>query len=232
MLRLWLKEQPKPRGRVQGGDARIRLFRDPDTFVGADIAYINADQAARNPMKAPFIDEPPVLVVEITSPSDTAEGTAEKIRLYLEAGVPLVWEVNPFFRTVTVYRPDAPPALFNDTQHLTAEPHLPGFRSARGGGLRGLTPRGGKPRSTRHIGLRFRSSIFGHTRAAFKKGKEGCVHPAGPGGVMLMPLCRNYRGSGSTCSGKSGAMVSHDRAGPRVGKAVENRSRQDPAHGA
>jgi Uma2 family endonuclease len=53
---------------------------------------------------------------------------AEKVHAYLDAGVPLVWEVSPFHKTVTVFRPDGPPVLFNIQQELTAEPHLPGFR--------------------------------------------------------------------------------------------------------
>lgn len=127
-LGVWCADQPKPRGRVYSGDARLRIQRNPDTFLGADIAYLNAEQAARNPPTARFIDGPPVLAVEISSPSDTAEDIADKVREYLDAGVALVWEVNPFFRTVTVHRPDAPPELFNDAQELTAGHHLPGFR--------------------------------------------------------------------------------------------------------
>jgi len=39
-----------------------------------------------------------------------------------------VWLVDPHLRTLTVLRHDADPELFNVTQELTAEPHLPGFR--------------------------------------------------------------------------------------------------------
>ena len=57
------------------------------------------------------------------------EGIAEKTEAYLEAGVPLVWEVNPFPEVMAAaYRPGLPPEHFNVTQDLTAEPHLPGFR--------------------------------------------------------------------------------------------------------
>ena len=69
-----------------------------------------------------------MLAVEILSPSDTQETIDEKLAVSIESGVALVWVVNPRFRTVTVYRPDAPPVLFNDQLDLTAEPHLPGFR--------------------------------------------------------------------------------------------------------
>jgi Uma2 family endonuclease len=51
----------------------------------------------------------------------------EKIRAYLDAGVALVWLVDPDFRTVVVYRPDAAPQMFNIEHELSGEPHLPGF---------------------------------------------------------------------------------------------------------
>lgn len=129
LLLKWVGQQARPRGRVYTGDARVRVRRNPDTFVGSDLVYLSPAQAAASPPGAPFIDGPPALVIEIHSPYDTAEGIAEKVREYLAAGVPLVWEVNPFFRTVTIHRPDAHPEMVNANQELTAEPHLPGFRA-------------------------------------------------------------------------------------------------------
>jgi Uma2 family endonuclease len=125
----WLRAQPRPRGAAYSGDIRFRLRRNPDTFVGIDLAYISPEHKARKPKDATFIDGPPVLAVEILSPHDTAEDIAEKVREYQAAGVPLVWVVDPYFRTVTVHRPDARPEMFNEDQELTAEPHLPGFRT-------------------------------------------------------------------------------------------------------
>jgi Uma2 family endonuclease len=46
----------------------------------------------------------------------------------LQAGVPLVWIINPHHRTVAIYRPNQAPVLVNVTQELTGEPELPGFR--------------------------------------------------------------------------------------------------------
>jgi Uma2 family endonuclease len=129
LLGHWLRQQPRPRGAVYSGDIGVRLRRNPDTFVGIDLAYISPEHKARKPKDATFIDGPPVLAVEILSPHDTTEDIAEKVREYVAAGVPLVWVVNPFFRTVTVHRPDARPEMFNEGQELTAEPHLPGFRA-------------------------------------------------------------------------------------------------------
>jgi Uma2 family endonuclease len=128
LIHKWLERQPSPRGWLFAGDIRVRIHRDPDTFVGIDLAYISADLAAQAAEDATFIDGMPVLTIEILSPSDTVEGIREKRRAYLDAGVRLVWEVDPFSKVVTVYRPGMPPELFNVTQDLTAEPYLPGFR--------------------------------------------------------------------------------------------------------
>ena len=118
----------EPRGSVLGGEAGVRLRRDPDTTVGIDVVYISADLAAHNPSDTTIIDGVPVLAVEILSPNNTVEEIDEKIDQYLEAGVPLVWIVDTRDRTVTIYRPDQEPELVNVRQELSGEPHLPGFR--------------------------------------------------------------------------------------------------------
>ena len=125
----WVLRQARPRGRLYAGDARVRLRRGPDTFVGADLVYLSPEQASRVSAGTKFIDEPPTIVIEILSPSDTSENIAEKVGEYRAAGVAQIWVVDPLFQTVTVHRPDARPVLFNDEQELTAEPHLPGFRA-------------------------------------------------------------------------------------------------------
>jgi Uma2 family endonuclease len=126
----WVCARPRPRGRLYTGDARVRIRRDPETIVGADLLYLDPDQAARNRPTATTIDEPPTLVIEILSPSDTIEAIDEKIQEYLDAGVPHVWIVNPRPETVTVHRPGTPPVLFNNRQEVAAEPELPGLRIA------------------------------------------------------------------------------------------------------
>jgi Uma2 family endonuclease len=129
LLGIWLKGQPEPRGRVVSGEAGFRLRRNPDTSVGIDVAYVSLEVVAATPDSAPFFEGPPTLAVEILSPSDKQEEIDDKIAAYLEFGVLLVWVVNPRFRTVCVYRPGAAPELFNEHQELSAEPHLPGFRT-------------------------------------------------------------------------------------------------------
>jgi Uma2 family endonuclease len=128
LLENWLVCQPMPRGEVLTGDAGFRLRRAPDTTAGIDVAYISAQLARQTPEDVSLIDGAPILAVEILSPSDTHERVVEKIELFLEAGVPVVWIVDPDLKTVTVYRPVAEPVLFNASQELSGDPDLPGFQ--------------------------------------------------------------------------------------------------------
>jgi Uma2 family endonuclease len=129
LLDNWLSQQPQPRGEVLSGEAGFRLRRDPDTTVGIDVAYVSAELAAKTPADAFLVDGPPALAVEILSPKDRHEDIVAKVQEYLGSGVSLVWIVDPDLRTVTVYRADVPPVLFNDSQELSGEPFLPGFRA-------------------------------------------------------------------------------------------------------
>lgn len=122
----WLRTQPRPRGRVVSGEAGFILRRNPDTTVGIDVAVISPAMAAANPPDTTLFDGPPILAVEILSPNDVQRETDAKIQDYLACSV-LVWVVSPELRTVTVYRPSAPHAIFGDKQILTGDPELPGF---------------------------------------------------------------------------------------------------------
>ncbi len=128
LLHLWLKQRPRPRGRVSGGDAGFRLVSG--SLVGVDVAYASPELAAATTESDSYFDGPPTLAVEILSPSDQQRNIIKKIAAYLEAGVEHVWIIEPVFRTVTVYQPNGPPRQFNVEDEITAEPHLPGFRVA------------------------------------------------------------------------------------------------------
>jgi Uma2 family endonuclease len=103
--RHWLEQQPEPRGEVLSGEVGFRLRQEPDTTVGIDVAYISAQVAAANSDDVKLIDAVPILAVEILPPSNLWQDVTDKIREYLEAGVLLLWVLDPVFRTVLVYRP-------------------------------------------------------------------------------------------------------------------------------
>ncbi len=129
LLKGWLEQQPKPRGKIHSGEAGFRIGRDQDTLFGVDVAYASAELVRSTDPDLPYYNGAPVLAVEILSPSDKHEDIVEKIRLYLEAGT-IVWEIDPDFRRVGVHRPGLELEMFTASQELSADPYLPGFRVA------------------------------------------------------------------------------------------------------
>jgi Uma2 family endonuclease len=118
------------RHRVLSGEAGFLLRRTPNTIVGIDVAVVAPEVMARQTDDTSLIDGAPLLAVEILSPSDTLQEIHTKTQLYLAAGVLVVWIIDPYDRTVQVYRPGQPPVLFNEQQQLCGAPELPGFEVA------------------------------------------------------------------------------------------------------
>ena len=123
----WL-DQEAVRGEVLVGDAAFCLAHNPESTVGIDLAYISEELSKKAPDDTFLIDGTPVLAAEILSPSDTHEDVVEKVQLYLEVGVAVVWIIDPDLRNVTVYRPGKDAMLFAASQELVGDPELPGFR--------------------------------------------------------------------------------------------------------
>jgi Uma2 family endonuclease len=130
MLKYWVRSQPQPRGNVYCGEVGV-IFPGRDTTIGIDVVYASADMvAAQSDKKTTMLDGVPTLAIEILSPTVTQEQIEEKIEAYLDAGVSLVWTINPYRRTVTIDRPGQPSVLFNVTQRLPEYPEMPGFAPA------------------------------------------------------------------------------------------------------
>ena len=127
LLGTWLETQPEPRGEIYSGEAGCRLRSDPGSIVGIDVCFVSAEIAARDAADTRLIDGPPVLAVEILSPSDKQDEITAKVDEYLSCGVPLVWVVDPHFKTVIVHRPNRTPEMFAGDDEMSADPHLPGF---------------------------------------------------------------------------------------------------------
>ena len=123
----WVDRQQQPRGAVYSGEVGCRLREDSDSGCGIDVAYFSAAVIAAQTDASTLMVGPPILAVEVLSPSETVEEIDEKVDEYLAAVVAYVWLVDTHSRAVTVIRPDEPPILRNVTDVITAEPDLPGF---------------------------------------------------------------------------------------------------------
>lgn len=121
---------PRNLGYLTGADGGFILARDPLTIVAPDVGFIRRDRVPADFGFDHFFPVPPDLAVEVLSPSNRPRQVAEKIEVYLEAGVRLLWVVDPRRRTVTIHRPDREPRVVDVNSELDGEDVLPGFRLA------------------------------------------------------------------------------------------------------
>ena len=123
----WIRLQPKPRGRVYGGNVGV-VFPELLSVVGIDVVYASAEIVEQQDDDvSSLLVGVPTLTVEILSPNDYQEQIHEKTREYLQAGVPIVWVIDPDDQTVKVYRSGVPAESFNITHRLPEHPAMPGF---------------------------------------------------------------------------------------------------------
>ena len=114
-------------GRAYGAETGFVLFPDRQTVLAPDVAFVAADRMTPEEDRDRFARLAPDLAVEILSPTDRMGETVEKVGLYLQAGVRLVWLVDPDKKSVTVFRPDAPPETLDATMTIDGGDVLPGF---------------------------------------------------------------------------------------------------------
>ena len=69
----------------------------------------------------------PEIVVEIVSPSDSAQDVDEKIMMWLDLGVSMALEVRPATQTIILHRPYVPAATLSGDDVLDGGDVLPGF---------------------------------------------------------------------------------------------------------
>ena len=86
---------------------------------------------AEEPTEA-FWPGAPDLAVEVVSPGDTVHEVDDKVRDWLEGGAKMVWVVDPKRRSVTVYRSPARVKILTETEELSGEDVVDGFRCTVG----------------------------------------------------------------------------------------------------
>ncbi len=95
-----------------------------------DVSFVSYNRwAADRPV--PDTDPWPVvpdLAVEVISPNDFYREVQAKVREYFQAGVRLVWVVEPSERQVTVYISATKPLILNESDVLDGGDVLPGFQ--------------------------------------------------------------------------------------------------------
>jgi Uma2 family endonuclease len=117
---------PRKLGLVTGEAGMMRLF--PNLVRIPDVAFISyqrlpGGRVPREPIPAVVPD----LVVEVLSKSNTVREMQRKRQEYFQAGVRLLWEVNPADRSVSVYSGAEQVDVLKEGEVLDGADVLPGF---------------------------------------------------------------------------------------------------------
>jgi Uma2 family endonuclease len=97
-----------------------------ESVLAPDMAYIAAERIP-DPLPEGFWRIPPDLVVEIRSRSESQREVAQKTAMWLEAGVRLVWNVDPYRQVVSVHRAKGTEQTLHIDDTLSGEDVLSGF---------------------------------------------------------------------------------------------------------
>lgn len=114
-------------GAVFGQDTGFQIATDPDTVRAPDVAFVRAESLTEVSRRG-YPRLAPDLVVEVLSPDDRPGEVLAKIGQWLEAGVRLVWVLDPEGGQVRVHRPDGTLDLLGGAEEVDGEDVLPGFR--------------------------------------------------------------------------------------------------------
>jgi Uma2 family endonuclease len=124
-----------------GADGMMRIA--PGLVRIPDLSFITWDRLpGRERPRKPIPDLAPDLAVEVLSEGNTKAEMARKVREYFDAGVTLVWLIDPKKRTARVFSSIEKSTLIRADQSLDGGTVLPGFALR----LKDLLDRGRRPR--------------------------------------------------------------------------------------
>jgi Uma2 family endonuclease len=114
-------------GVVTGPDGMSRLFGD--TVRGPDVAFVSWSRMRDGRLPAdPVPDLVPDFVVEVLSLGNTRPEMARKRREYFQAGVRLVWMIDPRRRTVAVFTAAESVSIAQEFDKIDGGDVLPGWK--------------------------------------------------------------------------------------------------------
>jgi len=110
-------------------------FRLPDgSLLSPDGSWVRRErwEALSREDREGFVPLCPDAVFEVWSPSQTLQELREKMRVYLRNGARIGVLVDPYERTVEIYRPGQEPKRHENPERVALDPELPGFEMELG----------------------------------------------------------------------------------------------------
>jgi Uma2 family endonuclease len=115
-------------GPVWTGTMGFQCFpNQPKKIRKPDVSFVKAASFLPELMNTGYLPIAPDLAVEVISPGDLAHEVFEKIEEYQQAGVSLVWVVDPEIRVMHLLRIDGSTARLREGDELLGDDVLPGF---------------------------------------------------------------------------------------------------------
>lgn len=108
------------------GRVGIILRRNPDRVVGPPVSFVLTSSLPVRCSPEGYLETIPELVVEVRSKNDSNPEINAKVEEYFQAGVQIVWIVDPAARTLAAHRPDTSVQVFRNDESVTCD-LLPGF---------------------------------------------------------------------------------------------------------
>lgn len=113
-------------GRVAQAGTGLNIFGRADMIPRPDGVFVSRERSRRQPEQG-FLETVPDIAWEVVSPNENATRLRQKVAMYLEAGIRLVWVMWPAASEIDVYRPDGTRTVLRASDHLTGEDVLLGF---------------------------------------------------------------------------------------------------------
>jgi len=123
----WSKSTSGTAWEAYGYGCPYRIQANPDTLVYFDTSLVAKSVIASIPDDEWFVDGIPTLAIEVLDLNDSHDSVSELIEVAMLAGVPMFWMIDPFERTIDVYRPQAGRIRYHSYQDVDVGNLLPGF---------------------------------------------------------------------------------------------------------
>jgi Uma2 family endonuclease len=113
-------------GRVYTSGTSLIVAKSPTTLLVPDLVYIKVEHLPGGAAPIGYLEFPPDAALEVLSPSQRFVELVEKVALYLQVGVPLVWAANPADKTIAAFFADHV-RVYRSGELLDGGDVLPGF---------------------------------------------------------------------------------------------------------
>lgn len=125
--RLYMFVEPRGLGEVFAAETGFWTERSPDTVRAPDVAFVAAGRFPEGRIPVAYSEIMPDLLAEVVSPGESRREVEEKVQMWLEAGVRMVFVAAIRTRSASVYESFTDVRVLTENDVLDGGDVLPGF---------------------------------------------------------------------------------------------------------